>query len=162
MKIRIGHSKDVHRLAPGETLFLGGIQIEHELGLVGHSDADVLLHAICEGIIGAMGLGDIGHFFPDTDPQFKNVDSKELLAHVIGVMKARNYRIINIDSTIFAERPKIYPHIMKMRRVIADICEIEVDDINIKATRGEKMGFIGREEGMGAEAVVLICEERNE
>lgn len=162
MKMRIGHSKDVHRLAPGETLYLGGIKLEHELGLVGHSDADVLLHAITEAIIGAMGLGDIGHFFPDTDPQFKNADSKNLLAHVITVMKDENYHIINIDSTIFAERPKIYPHIADMRKVIASICEIEVADINIKATRGEKMGFIGREEGMGAEAVVLICKEQNE
>lgn len=159
MNIRIGHSKDVHRLASGETLFLGGVQLEHELGLVGHSDADVLLHAITESIIGAMGLGDIGHFFPDTDPKFKGADSKLLLAHVIEVMKSEGYQIINIDSTIFAERPKIYPHIAKMREVIADVCEIEVSDINIKATRGEKMGFIGREEGMGAEAVVLICKE---
>lgn len=159
MKMRIGHSKDVHRLAPGETLFLGGVQLEHELGLVGHSDADVLLHAISEAIIGAMGLGDLGHFFPDTDPKFKNADSKLLLSHVIKVMKENEYRIINIDSTIFAERPKIYPHISKMREVIADICEIDKADINVKATRGEKMGFIGREEGMGAEAVVLIIKE---
>lgn len=162
MKIRIGHSKDVHRLAPGETLFLGGVQIDHELGLVGHSDADVLLHAITEAIIGAMGLGDIGHFFPDTDPQYKNADSKMLLAHVIEVMGENGYQIINIDSTIFAERPKIYPHITNMRSVIAAICGIESSDINIKATRGEKLGFIGREEGMGAEAVVLLSKEQNE
>ncbi len=159
MNIRIGHSKDVHQLAAGETLFLGGIQLEHEMGLVGHSDADVLLHAITESIIGAMGMGDIGHFFPDTDPKFKGADSKLLLAHVIGVMKDNGYSIINIDSTIFAERPKIYPRIAKMREVISEICEIEIDQINIKATRGEKMGFIGREEGMGAEAVVLIVKE---
>lgn len=159
MNIRIGHSKDVHRLAAGETLFLGGIQLEHQMGLVGHSDADVLLHAITEAIIGAMGMGDIGHFFPDTDPKFKNADSKLLLAHVITVMKANGYSIINIDSTIFAEQPKIYPHISKMRDVIAGICEIQAEAVNIKATRGEKIGAIGREEGMGAEAVVLIVKE---
>lgn len=159
MNIKIGHSKDVHRLAPGETLFLGGIEFQHELGLVGHSDADVLLHAITEAIIGAMGMGDIGHFFPDTDPQFKSVDSKVLLAHVIEVMETNGYTIGNIDSTIFAERPKIGPHISAMREVIAKICKIEVSAINIKATRGEKIGFIGREEGMGAEAVVLLIKE---
>ncbi len=159
MKIKIGHSKDVHRLAEGETLFLGGIQLEHELGLVGHSDADVLLHAITEAIIGAMGMGDIGHFFPDTDPKFKGVDSKVLLAHVIDVMNQNGYKLGNIDSTIFAERPKIGPHIEKMRTTIAEVCKVSVEDVNVKATRGEKMGFVGREEGMGAEAVVLLIKE---
>ncbi len=159
MKIRVGHSKDVHRLAPGETLFLGGVEFEHDLGLVGHSDADVLLHAITEAIIGAMGKGDIGHFFPDTDPKFKGADSKVLLDYVIQVMKQSGYTIGNIDSTIFAERPKIGPHVLTMRQIIANICQIEIDDINVKATRGEKMGFVGREEGMGAEAVVLLIKE---
>lgn len=159
MKIKIGHSKDVHRLAKGETLFLGGIQIEHEMGLVGHSDADVLLHAITEAIIGAMGMGDIGHFFPDTDPKFKGVDSKVLLAHVIEVMNQNGYQIGNIDSTIFAERPKIGPHIESMKATISTVCNIDTDDVNVKATRGEKMGFVGREEGMGAEAVVLLIKE---
>ncbi len=159
MKIKIGHSKDVHRLAPGESLFLGGVEFEHHLGLVGHSDADVLLHAITESIIGAMGKGDIGHFFPDTDPKYKGADSKVLLRYVIDVMNQAGYKIGNIDSTIFAERPKIGPHIQAMREVISEICEIEVEDINIKATRGEKMGFVGREEGMGAEAVVLLIKE---
>lgn len=159
MNIRIGHSKDVHRLAPGESLFLGGVEFDHHLGLVGHSDADVLLHAITEAIIGAMGMGDIGQFFPDTDPKFKGADSKLLLAHVIVVMESNRYCIGNIDSTIFAERPKIGPHISQMREVIASVCKIPVENINIKATRGEKMGFIGREEGMGAEAVVLLVKE---
>ncbi|WOO87657.1 2-C-methyl-D-erythritol 2,4-cyclodiphosphate synthase [Mollicutes bacterium LVI A0039] len=159
MKLRIGHSKDVHRLAAGETLFLGGIELEHELGLVGHSDADVLLHAITEAIIGAMAMGDIGHFFPDNDPKYKGVDSKLLLAEVIEVMEDNGYQIANIDSTIFAERPKIGPHVLKMRTVVADICKIALEDINIKATRGEKIGSIGREEGMGAEAVVLLIKE---
>ncbi len=159
MKIRVGHSKDVHRLAAGETLFLGGVEFEHHLGLVGHSDADVLLHAITEAIIGAMGKGDIGHFFPDDDPKYKGADSKVLLEYVIGVMKNAGFTIGNIDSTIFAERPKIGPHVPMMKTIIANICEIELEDINIKATRGEKMGFIGREEGMGAEAVVLLIKE---
>lgn len=159
MKIRVGHSKDVHRLAPNETLFLGGIELNHDLGLVGHSDADVLLHAITEAIIGAMAMGDIGHFFPDTDPKYQGVDSKFLLAEIINVMEKYQYRINNIDSTIFAERPKIGPHVTKMRETIANICKIEIDDINIKATRGEKIGSIGREEGIGAEAVVLLIKE---
>ncbi len=159
MKLRIGHSKDVHRLAPGETLFLGGVEFDHHLGLVGHSDADVLLHAITEAIIGAMGMGDIGHFFPDTDPKFKGADSKLLLKHVIEVMNDNNYSICNIDSTIFAERPKIGPHIKQMRETISSVCNIDFEDVNVKATRGEKMGFVGREEGMGAEAVVLLIKE---
>lgn len=159
MNIRIGHSKDVHRLAPGESLFLGGIEIEHNVGLVGHSDADVLLHAVTEALIGGIGKGDIGHFFPDTDPKYKGVDSKLLLASVIEVMEHEGYQISNIDSTIFAERPKMSPHISLMRETIASICKINIEQINIKATRGEKLGFIGREEGMGAEAVVLLIKE---
>ncbi len=159
MKIRIGHSKDVHRLAAGETLYLGGVKLDHELGLVGHSDADVLLHAITEAIIGAMAMGDIGHFFPDNDPQYKGADSKKLLAYVIDVMEQNNYSIGNIDSTIFAERPKIGPHVQTMRETIANICKVTIEDVNVKATRGEKMGFVGREEGMGAEAVVLLIKE---
>lgn len=162
MKLKIGHSKDIHRLAPNETLFLGGIEIKHDLGLVGHSDADVLLHAITEAIIGAMGMGDIGHFFPDTDEKYKNADSKLLLKHVVEVMKENKYIINNIDSTIFAERPKIYPFISEMRTTIAKICEIETECVNIKATRGEKIGAIGREEGIGAEAVVLLIKENND
>ncbi len=159
MKIKIGHSKDVHRLEKGYELWLGGILIDHDKGLVGHSDADVLLHAITESIIGAMGLGDIGTFFPDTDPKYKGIDSKILLADVIAKMHANNYKIANIDTTIFAEQPKIKPHVEKMRAVIAKICQITIEDINIKATRGEKLGYIGREEGMGAEAVVLLIKE---
>ncbi len=159
MKIKIGHSKDVHRLAPGYKLILGGVKIDHEMGLVGHSDADVLLHAITEAIIGAMGMGDIGTFFPDTDPKFKGIDSTLLLAHVIEVMQKENYSINNIDSTIFAEAPKIKPHVSGMKKIIAEICQIDESDINIKATRGEKMGFIGRQEGMGAEAVALLIKE---
>lgn len=159
MKFRIGHSKDVHRLASGESLILGGVEFEHHLGLVGHSDADVLLHAITEAIIGAMALGDLGHFFPDTDINLAGVDSKRLLAEIIKTMEANGYQIENIDSTIFAERPKIGPHVMEMRKIIADVCKIDISDINVKATRGEKMGFVGREEGMGAEAVVLLSKE---
>lgn len=159
MQIRIGHSKDVHRLDSGYELYLGGIKIEHEKGLVGHSDADVLLHAITEAIIGAMGFGDIGTFFPDTDPKYEGIDSKKLLAEVIEVMRKENYKISNIDSTIFAERPKIKPYVDKMETIVAHVCNISNEQINIKATRGEKIGFIGREEGMGAEAVVLLIKE---
>lgn len=162
MNIRIGHSKDVHRLAKGESLILGGVKFDHELGLVGHSDADVLLHAITEAIIGAMAMGDIGHFFPDTDDQFKGVDSSVLLKYVINVMRENKYTINNIDSTIFAEKPKMSPYINEMRTNVAKVCDINLDQINVKATRGEKMGFVGREEGMGAEAVVLLVKENDE
>lgn len=162
MNIRIGHSKDVHRLAEGETLILGGVKFEHNLGLVGHSDADVLLHAITEAIIGAMAMGDIGHFFPDTDDRFKGADSRMLLEYVIGVMNENNYTINNIDSTIFAEKPKMSTRIMEMRTNVANTCNIDLNQINIKATRGEKMGYVGREEGMGAEAVVLLVKENDE
>lgn len=159
MIIKIGHSKDVHQLAEGKKLILGGVEIEHDKGLVGHSDADVLIHAITESIIGALGKGDIGTFFPDTNQQFAGIDSRKLLIEIIEVMKSEGFKINNIDSTIFAERPKIITHVSKMKKIIADICEISTDDINIKATRGEKLGFVGREEGMGAEAVVLLIKE---
>lgn len=159
MNIRIGHSKDVHRLAKEETLIIGGVEIEHYQGLVGHSDADVLLHAITEAIIGAMAMGDIGHFFPDDDPNFKNIDSGYLLKYVIEIMEKEGYKIGNIDSTIFAERPKMSPHIETMRSNVSNICKTNINNVNIKATRGEKIGFIGREEGMGAEAVVLLIKE---
>lgn len=162
MNIRIGHSKDVHRLAENESLIIGGVKFEYHLGLVGHSDADVLLHAITEAIIGAMAMGDIGHFFPDTDDRFKGADSRMLLKYVIEVMNENGYSINNIDSTIFAEKPKMFPHIKEMRINISETCNISLDQINIKATRGEKMGFVGREEGMGAEAVVLLVKENNE
>ncbi len=159
MQIKIGHSKDIHRLEYGRKLIIGGVELKHDYGLVGHSDADVLLHAITESIIGAMGLGDIGTFFPDTDPKYKNIDSTLLLRETIDIMYKNNYKINNIDSTIFAEQPKMLTHVPKMRKVIASICGVDETKINIKATRGEKVGIIGREEAIGAEAVVLLMGE---
>lgn len=156
MNIRIGHSYDVHRLVPERDLILGGEKIEFELGLLGHSDADVLLHAIIESIIGAMAMGDIGKFFPDTDAKYAGADSMILLAKTIEIMEENDYRIGNIDATIFLEQPKMRPHIDKMRENIAKTCKIDINQINVKATRGEKMGFVGRMEGIAAESVVLL------
>lgn len=154
--IKIGHSYDVHRLVEERKLILGGLEIEHTKGLLGHSDADVLLHAITESIIGALALGDIGTLFPDTDDKYKGIDSMILLTEVIEIMKQRNYRIGNIDATLYLEQPKMRPHIDNMRKNIARNIGIELEQINLKATRGERMGFIGREEGIAAEAVVLL------
>ncbi len=154
--IKIGHSYDVHRLVEERKLILGGLEIEHTKGLLGHSDADVLLHAITESIIGALALGDIGTLFPDTDDKYKGIDSMLLLSEVIAVMKEHNYRIGNIDATLYLEQPKMRPHIDNMRANIANNIGINIDQINLKATRGERMGFIGREEGIAAEAVVLL------
>ena len=156
--MRIGHSKDVHRLVAGRPLILGGVHLDHPTGLLGHSDADVLCHAVTEAIIGAMGLGDIGKHFPDTDPAYQGADSRVLLRAVKALMDANGYRLGNLDATIFAEKPKMAPHIEAMRTNIANDLEAETGQVNIKATRGEKMGFIGREEGMGAECVVLLFE----
>ncbi len=154
--IKIGHSYDVHRLVEDRKLILGGLEIEHTKGLLGHSDADVLLHAITESIIGALALGDIGTLFPDTDDKYKGIDSMILLTEVIEIMKQHNYRIGNIDATLYLEQPKMRPHIDNMRKNIARNIGIELEQINLKATRGERMGFIGREEGIAAEAVVLL------
>lgn len=154
--IKIGHSYDVHRLVAERKLILGGLEIEHTKGLLGHSDADVLLHAITEAIIGALALGDIGTLFPDTDSKYKGIDSMLLLTEVIKLMKEKNYRIGNIDATLYLEQPKMRPHIDSMRQNIASNIEISIEQINLKATRGERLGFIGREEGIAAEAVVLL------
>lgn len=156
MKIRVGFGYDVHRLANDRDLWLGGIKIDHTQGLLGHSDADVLLHAICDAILGAANLRDIGFHFPDTAAEYKDVDSKLLLAKTLEVITEKGYKIGNIDATICAERPKINPHIPKMQEVIARILKIDIDDISIKATTSEKMGFVGREEGFSAYAVALI------
>lgn len=156
MNFRIGHSKDVHQLAKGRKLILGGIEIEHELGLVGHSDADVLLHAIAESLIGAMALGDLGTLFPDTDDKYKDIDSQKILEQTRKILEDNNYEIKNIDATIYAEKPKLNNLMPKIHDNVARILNIEVTSINIKATRGEKMGYIGRQEGMGAECVALI------
>jgi 2-C-methyl-D-erythritol 2,4-cyclodiphosphate synthase len=159
MGIRIGFGFDVHQLVEGREMWLGGVKLEHTKGALGHSDADVLLHAICDAILGSLALGDIGKHFPDTDNQFKGVDSKLLLKQVIKLMTDRNYQIGNIDATLCAEKPKILPYVQSMRETIAGICEIGIDDVSIKATTNEKMGFIGREEGITAYAVVL-CQSK--
>lgn len=156
MKVRIGFGYDVHRFAEGRDLWLGGIKIDHTRGLLGHSDADVLIHAICDAILGAANMRDIGHHFPDTAGEYEGIDSKLLLRKVNLLIVSKGYRIGNIDATICAERPKINPHIPQMQQIMAQILEIEEDDISIKATTSEKMGFVGREEGMAAYAVALI------
>ncbi len=156
--MRIGHSYDVHRFDEHRKLILGGIEIDHHSGLLGHSDADVLLHAITESIIGALALGDIGTLFPDTDDKYKNIDSMILLQEVVEVMKMKKYHIINIDASLYLEQPKMRPHIDEICENIATKIGIKRNRINVKATRGERMGFIGREEGIAAEAVVLLQE----
>lgn len=155
-KMRIGFGYDVHQLQEGRELWLGGVQIPAEKGALGHSDADVILHALCDAILGAMNAGDIGKHFPDTDKSFKNIDSKILLQKVVEVMKARDYHVVNVDCSLSLEKPKIAPHLDAMRAAIAPILELAVDDVSIKATTGEKMGFVGRQEGLCAYAVVLL------
>ncbi|MCK9413642.1 MAG: 2-C-methyl-D-erythritol 2,4-cyclodiphosphate synthase [Prolixibacteraceae bacterium] len=156
MNIRIGLGYDVHQLAEGEELWLGGILVPHEKGTVAHSDGDVLLHAICDALLGAVGLRDIGYHFPDTDPAFKNIDSKKLLAEVYRLVKEKGYRLVNLDATISAQRPKLKDFIPNMEDVIAGILEGLNDQVNIKATTTEKLGFEGREEGISVQAVVLV------
>jgi 2-C-methyl-D-erythritol 2,4-cyclodiphosphate synthase len=156
MKIRVGFGYDVHRLADNRELWLGGVKIDHTQGLMGHSDADVLIHAICDALLGAANLRDIGFHFPDTAGEYKDIDSKILLAKTLEVLTENGYRIGNIDATICAERPKINPHIPQMQKIMAEILEISEEDISIKATTSEKMGFVGREEGFAAYAVALI------
>ncbi len=156
--IRIGQAVDIHQLQGGRPLILGGVQIEHEKGLLGHSDADVLVHAIAESILGALALGDLGKHFPDTDPKYKGINSMLLLAHVYELMKDKNYKIGNLDATILAEKPKMAPHIQQMRENIASCLHCSIDAVSIKATRGEKMGFVGHEEGMVALCVCLLEE----
>lgn len=155
---RIGQAVDIHQLVEGRPLILGGVEIEHEKGLFGHSDADVLTHAIAESILGALALGDLGKHFPDTDPKYKGINSMLLLEHVYELMNQKKYKIGNIDATILAERPKMAPHILKMRENIASCLHCEIEQVSIKATRGEKMGFVGHEEGMVAMSVCLLEE----
>jgi len=156
MKIRVGFGYDVHQLTENRELWLGGVQIPHDKGALGHSDADVLLHAICDSLLGAAGKRDIGFYFPDTSSEFKNIDSKILLQRTIQVLKDDGWKVGNIDSTLCMERPKIMSFVPEMKKVISAICEIEEDDVSIKATTSEKMGFVGREEGVNAYAVALI------
>lgn len=156
MKIRVGFGFDVHRLVPGRELWLGGIRLEHELGLLGHSDADVLIHAICDALLGAANLRDIGYHFPDNSAEFKNIDSKILLAKTVELIAGKGYRVGNIDATVCAERPKLKNRIPEMQEVLAKVIGVDADDVSIKATTTEKLGFTGREEGISAYATVLI------
>lgn len=156
MKIRVGFGFDVHRLVEGRDLWLGGIKLEHELGLLGHSDADVLIHAICDALLGAANMRDIGYHFPDNAGEFKNIDSKILLAKTVELIAIKGYRVGNIDATVCAERPKLKAHIPTMQEVLAKTMNIDVEDVSIKATTTEKLGFTGREEGISAYATVLI------
>jgi 2-C-methyl-D-erythritol 2,4-cyclodiphosphate synthase len=159
MNVRIGNGYDIHQLVSDRPLILGGINIPHHLGLLGHSDADVLSHAIMDALLGALSLGDIGHYFPPTDPQWKGADSLELLAQVNQLIHAQGWRISNLDSVIVAERPKIKPHIQAMRERLAAVLQIEAGQIGIKATTNEKMDAVGREEGIAAYAVALLVQE---
>lgn len=157
--MRIGHSTDIHQLVEGRPLILGGVEIQHTKGLLGHSDADVLCHAITEAIIGALGLGDIGTHFPDTDPKYKGVDSRVLLRATVAMMEQNGYILGNLDATIYAEQPKMRPHMEQICHNIAQDLQVEVSQVNVKATRGEKLGFIGRQEGIAAECVVLLFKQ---
>lgn len=154
--MRIGHGYDVHCLVEGRKLILGGVKVPYERGLLGHSDADVLLHAIADAILGALALGDIGKHFPDTDPQFKGADSRKLLRHVMALAGQKGYVLGNVDATIVAQRPKLAPFIPEMRANLAEDLTAEIDRINVKATTTEQLGFAGRGEGIAAYAVVLM------
>ena len=156
--MRIGHGYDVHKLVEGRDLILGGVKIEHHLGLLGHSDADVLLHAVSDALLGAAGLGDIGRHFPDTDPKYKGADSLKLLENVVEKITAQGYRVSNIDVTMIAQKPKLLPPIPQMRQNIARAVGIDEKRVNVKATTEEKLGFTGREEGMACHAVCLLEE----
>jgi len=154
--MRIGHGYDVHRLVEGRKLILGGVEIPYEKGLLGHSDADVLVHAIMDAILGAAALGDIGRHFPDNDERFKGADSLELLKHVYKLIKEKGYKVCNIDATIIAQRPKLLNYILSMRENIAKALEIDIDCVNVKATTEEGLGFTGKEEGIAAHAVTIL------
>ncbi len=157
--MRIGQSTDIHRLAEGRKLILGGVEIPFEKGLLGHSDADALTHAVAEAILGALALGDLGHWFPDTDPKWKGVNSQIILKAVADMMRERGYHIGNVDSLVLIEKPKMAPHIQTMRQNFADALGCDISRISVKATRGEGMGFVGRMEGVMAQAVVLLEED---
>lgn len=160
MNIRIGNGYDIHRLGTGRRLILGGVDIPHELGLIGHSDADVLTHAIMDGMLGALSLGDIGHYFPPTDPQWAGADSLVLLSQVNQLVRSQGWQIGNIDSVIVAERPKLKPHIKTMCDRLSKTLELQPNQIGIKATTNEKLGPVGREEGISAYAVVLLVSDQ--
>lgn len=156
MKIRVGFGFDTHRLVTGRPLVLGGVTIPHETGLLGHSDADALLHAICDALLGAANLRDIGYHFPDTDPKYKGADSRILLADTVALLHAKGWQVGNVDCTIVAEAPKLNPHVPAMQAIIAPILQVDIDAVSIKATRNEGMDAIGNREGMKVYAVALI------
>lgn len=156
MKIKVGFGYDVHKLVEGRNLWMGGILIPHSKGLLGHSDADVLIHAICDALLGAANMRDIGFHFPDTGEEFKNIDSKILLERTVGLIATKGFRVGNVDATVCAEQPKLNPHIPAMQAVLAQLMQVDADDVSIKATTSEKLGFVGRQEGVAAYATVLI------
>jgi 2-C-methyl-D-erythritol 2,4-cyclodiphosphate synthase len=156
MSFRIGSGVDFHQLTEGRELWIGGVKIPHHKGSLGHSDADVLLHAICDALLGALSLGDIGLHFPNTDPAYKNIDSKLLLQKTVEMVRDKGYHIVNIDSTLCLQEPKIKPYVSSMQEVIADISGIQTSDVSVKATTTENLGFVGREEGLMAYATVLL------
>lgn len=156
MGFRIGSGIDFHRLVEGRKLIIGGVEIPHHKGALGHSDADVLLHAICDAILGALALGDIGTHFPDTSADFKDIDSRILLKRSFDLIKEKGYRVVNVDATLCLQEPKIKPYIMQMQRAISEVLDLECSDVSVKATTTEKMGFAGREEGLVAYATVLL------
>ena len=160
MTMRIGHGYDVHRLVEGRKLILGGVEVPHTLGLLGHSDADVLTHAVMDALLGAAALGDIGRHFPDTDPAYAGADSLKLLDHVVELLEEKGYRVGNVDATILAQKPKLAPYIEKMRDNLAARMKVEPDQVNVKATTEEKLGFTGAEEGIAAHAVALLSLKR--
>ena len=153
---RIGHGYDVHKLVEGRKLILGGVEVPHSVGLLGHSDADVLVHAVMDAMLGALALGDIGHLFPDTDDSYKGADSMKLLAEVCRVCREQGYEIGNIDATVIAQAPKLAPHIVQMRENIAGVCGCDISQVSVKATTEEKLGFTGEKLGISAHAVVLM------
>ena len=156
MSYRIGSGVDFHQMVAGRDLWIGGVKIPHTKGALGHSDADVLLHAVCDAMLGALCLGDIGVHFPDTDASFKNIDSKILLKKSFELIKSRGYKVVNVDSTLCLQAPKIKPYVTQMQEVIAAILEVNTDDVSVKATTTETMGFVGREEGLVAYATILL------
>ena len=160
MTMRIGHGYDVHRLVEGRKLILGGVEVPHTLGLLGHSDADVLTHAVMDALLGAAALGDIGRHFPDTDPAYAGADSLKLLDHVVELLEEKGYQVGNVDATILAQKPKLAPYIESMRDNLAARMKVEPDQVNVKATTEEKLGFTGAEEGIAAHAVALLSLKR--
>lgn len=157
MNVRIGYGYDVHQLAAGEQLIIGGIEVPHTQGSVGHSDADVLLHVICDALLGALAMGDIGTHFPDTDPAYKGIDSKILLKETYQMVLDQGWALVNLDSTVCLQAPKLKPHIPEMQRIIAEVMGVEKEQVGIKATTTEKLGFVGEEKGISAHAVVLLA-----